>query len=112
MFMQNYFVGIDLGTGSTKAVAVDINGKTIATAQSYYTTNNPKPGYSEQNPELIWQAFVNCISKIHTTNRKIFGNRVCKLRYSKVLLISALCDRTFYGFNFFKVSFFTIKTLC
>ena len=64
--MQNYFVGIDLGTGSTKAVAVDINGKTIATAQSYYTTNNPKPGYSEQNPELIWQAFVNCISKIHT----------------------------------------------
>jgi gluconokinase len=48
--MQNYFVGIDLGTGSTKAVAVDLNGKTIATAQSYYPTNNPKPGYSEQNP--------------------------------------------------------------
>jgi gluconokinase len=64
--MQNYFVGIDLGTGSTKAVAVDVNGKTIATAQSYYPTNNPNPGYSEQNPELIWQAFVNCIIKIYT----------------------------------------------
>jgi len=64
--MQNYFVGIDLGTGSTKAVAIDTAGKTIATAQSYYPTNNPKPGYSEQNPELIWRAFLNCISKIIT----------------------------------------------
>lgn len=64
--MQNYFVGIDLGTGSTKAVAVNTSGKTIATAQSYYPTNNPKPGYSEQNPKLIWQAFLNCISKIIT----------------------------------------------
>jgi gluconokinase len=64
--MQNYFIGIDLGTGSTKAVAVDTAGKTIATAQSYYPTNNPKPGYSEQNPELIWRAFLNCISKIIT----------------------------------------------
>ena len=64
--MQNYFVGIDLGTGSTKAVAVNTAGKTIATAQSYYPTNNPKAGYSEQNPDLIWRAFLNCISKIIT----------------------------------------------
>jgi gluconokinase len=65
--MLNYFVGIDLGTGSTKAVAVDASGKTLATAQSYYPTHNPKPGYSEQNPELIWQAFLNCIVKIKAT---------------------------------------------
>jgi gluconokinase len=64
--MKNYFVGIDLGTGSTKAVATDANGKTITTAQSYYPTSNPQPGYSEQNPELIWRAFNNCISKIIT----------------------------------------------
>ena len=24
----------------------------------------PKPGYSEQDPEIIWQAFVNCINEI------------------------------------------------
>jgi gluconokinase len=64
--MQKYFVGIDLGTGSTKAVAVNEAGKTIATAQSFYPTANPKPGYSEQNPNLIWQAFINCINKIVT----------------------------------------------
>ncbi|MFD0764745.1 gluconokinase [Mucilaginibacter lutimaris] len=65
--MQKYFVGIDLGTGSTKAVAIDIAGNTLATAQSYYPTSNPKPGYSEQDPDLIWRALLNCISKI-TTN--------------------------------------------
>ncbi|GGH00414.1 gluconokinase [Mucilaginibacter phyllosphaerae] len=62
--MQKYFVGVDLGTGSTKAVAVDGLGNTLATAQCYYPTNNPKPGYSEQNPQLIWQAFVDCVGKI------------------------------------------------
>jgi gluconokinase len=64
--MHNYFVGVDLGTGSTKAVATDATGKTIATAQSYYPTNNPQTGYSEQNPDLIWRAFNNCITKIIT----------------------------------------------
>ncbi|MES2266108.1 MAG: gluconokinase [Bacteroidota bacterium] len=65
--MEKYFVGVDLGTGSTKAVAINTAGNTLATAQSYYPTSNPQPGYSEQNPELIWRAFVDCISKI-TTN--------------------------------------------
>ena len=64
--MQKYFVGIDLGTGSTKAVATDTFGNIVTTAQSYYATSNPKPGYSEQDPELIWRAFTNCISKVIT----------------------------------------------
>ncbi|MET3980140.1 gluconokinase [Mucilaginibacter sp. UYP25] len=67
MIIQKYFVGIDLGTGSTKAVAIDSAGSTLETAQSFYPTSNPKAGYSEQNPDLIWRAFINCISKI-TTN--------------------------------------------
>ncbi|MBB5394224.1 gluconokinase [Mucilaginibacter sp. AK015] len=62
--MQNYFVGVDLGTGSAKAVAVNADGKTVAVAQHHYPTNNPKPGYSEQDAERIWQAFVKCIAQI------------------------------------------------
>jgi gluconokinase len=62
--MQKYFVGVDLGTGSTKAVAVDAEGNTLSTAQYHYVTSNPQPGYSEQNPCLIWQAFVSCINDI------------------------------------------------
>ncbi|WP_454802733.1 gluconokinase [Mucilaginibacter phyllosphaerae] len=62
--MQKYFVGVDLGTGSTKAVALDVLGNTVASAQKFYPTHNPKPGYSEQNPDLIWNAFVGCIGEI------------------------------------------------
>lgn len=62
--MQKYFVGIDLGTGSTKAIAVNELGVTLAAVQKKYPTIVPLQGYSEQNPELIWQAVVYCINKI------------------------------------------------
>ena len=59
--MQDYLLGIDIGTGSTKAVAIDFNGNAIGTSQHYYPVKNPQPGYSEQDPELILEAFKNCI---------------------------------------------------
>ncbi|MFD0793896.1 gluconokinase [Mucilaginibacter litoreus] len=62
--MQKYFIGVDLGTGSTKAVALNENGKTLATVQHHYSVNSPQHGYSEQNPTLIWLAFIDCISNI------------------------------------------------
>jgi gluconokinase len=64
MANKNYFVGIDFGTGSTKAVAVDTAGNILCTVQNFYPTNNPYPGFSEQNPCLIWDAFVLCINQI------------------------------------------------
>jgi gluconokinase len=60
-FAMKYMLGIDIGTGSTKAVAVDYNGKAIYTEQVAYPTLSTQPGYSEQAPEIIWQAFLKCI---------------------------------------------------
>ncbi len=62
--MEQYVIGIDIGTGSTKALAVTGNGSVIASSQNYYPTLNPRPGFSEQDPELIWQAFTTCIREI------------------------------------------------
>ncbi len=62
--MQQYILGIDIGTGSTKGVAVDLTGKVICTAQHHYPTFHPEQGFSEQDPEMIWQAFVKCINDI------------------------------------------------
>jgi gluconokinase len=59
-----YIIGADIGTGSTKAVAVDENGKVLITAQVPYPTLTPIPGVSEQEPDIIWQAFVMCIRRI------------------------------------------------
>ncbi|MEO6705148.1 MAG: gluconokinase [Ginsengibacter sp.] len=64
---QQYIIGIDIGTGSTKAIAMNSKGTIIADSQFYYSTQSPKPGYSEQDPEIIWEAFKNCIIKIIDT---------------------------------------------
>jgi len=61
---MNYILGIDIGTGSTKAVAVDLNYRAFDSSQYFYPTQSPSPGYSEQHPEVIWQAFQKSISAI------------------------------------------------
>ena len=62
-----YFIGIDIGTGSTKAVALDKEGKILCAAQVPYPTMNTIPGVSEQDPELIWNAFTKCVHRITTS---------------------------------------------
>lgn len=61
---MEYILGIDIGTGSTKAVAVDMNHHAVDSSQHFYPTMTPQPGYSEQDPELIWQAFQQCIEEL------------------------------------------------
>jgi gluconokinase len=61
---EPYILGIDIGTGSTKAVAVNFGGSAILTTQAYYPTDHPHAGYSEQDPELIWQAFISCVKEV------------------------------------------------
>jgi gluconokinase len=58
----NYFLGIDIGTGSTKAVAInEAMNEVLSVEQSPYPTFHPAPFASEQDPEQIWEAFVQCI---------------------------------------------------
>jgi gluconokinase len=59
-----YFIGVDIGTGSTKAIAMDSKGTIIADSQLYYSIENSKPGYSEQDPEIILEAFKKCVHEI------------------------------------------------
>lgn len=62
--MSGYLLGIDIGTGSTKAIAVDHQGTVLFATHVAYPTLQPLPGHSEQAPELIWQAFVKCVQNI------------------------------------------------
>ncbi|WP_316841073.1 gluconokinase [Pedobacter gandavensis] len=61
---MKYILGIDIGTGSTKAVALNLNYEPIDSVQHHYPLFSTMPGYSEQNPELIWEAFNQCISEM------------------------------------------------
>src|SRR6478672_1057925 len=62
--MEHYVTGVDIGTGSTKAVAINSKRNVIAASQFYYPAKAPQTGYSEQDPEIIWQAFISSIAEI------------------------------------------------
>lgn len=68
--MESYVIGIDLGTGSAKAIAMNHAGDVIDTTHVAYPTLKPRPNYQEQAPELIWQAFIKCIARITSTRKK------------------------------------------
>ena len=63
---MKYTLGIDIGTGSSKAVAVNTSGDIIYSTHVSYPTLNPQPHFCEQAPELIWQAFVKCVLRTST----------------------------------------------
>lgn len=67
--MNDYVIGVDIGTGSVKALAVDTTGLLVDSAQVFYPTLHPRPSRSEQVPDVIWRAFVEVISRI-TGNKK------------------------------------------
>ncbi|WP_420450112.1 glycerol kinase GlpK [Candidatus Palauibacter sp.] len=46
-------VAIDQGTTSTRAIAFDLRGRTVATAQRELPQNYPAPGWVEHDPERI-----------------------------------------------------------
>jgi gluconokinase len=60
---EPYIIGIDIGTGSTKAVSIDLKGNILYVSQCSYPTLHAELGYSEQDSERIWAAFKDCIFK-------------------------------------------------
>lgn len=52
--MTDYFIGIDIGTGSSKGVLVEANGYVVAQATRSHKTSFPKPGYAEHDAEQVW----------------------------------------------------------
>jgi gluconokinase len=47
---QSYVIGVDIGTGSTKAVAVTPLGTVLANAQAYYSTEQNEPTFFGTGP--------------------------------------------------------------
>ncbi len=66
------YIGIDLGTSSVKAILIDNSQKILATSHSPLTTQSPKNGYSEQNPEEWIKATHNCFQELVKKKTKRF----------------------------------------
>ncbi|MCB0561648.1 MAG: gluconokinase [Lewinellaceae bacterium] len=59
-----YFVGIDIGTTSTKAMALTLEGKTLALERASTPTLSPQAGFQEQEPEALLQAVMEVLKKL------------------------------------------------
>ena len=50
------YLGIDLGTSEVKALVIDENHEVIASHSAPLSIQRPHPHWSEQAPELWWEA--------------------------------------------------------
>ena len=57
-------VGLDVGTSAVKGVAIDEDGRVLATASAEYPLSRPQPGWSEQEPEDWWRAAEEVLGRL------------------------------------------------
>lgn len=63
------FVGIDLGTSSVRAIAVNPKGSTVAAGQCEYDILKPALNQAEQDMEKLWQAAVLAIRQMLSADK-------------------------------------------
>ena len=62
-------LGIDIGTSGTKTIAIDERGTILASASAEYPCDHPRPGWSEQDPELWWDATTDTVAAVLAQGR-------------------------------------------
>ncbi len=63
MLEPSYYLGVDIGTTSTKAVLFAKSGKVIASDTVFYPLETPNPLVAEQDPEEIFRAVLSSVRK-------------------------------------------------
>jgi len=59
--MNSYFLGSDIGTSSCKTVIINSKGNIVGSASKELWADNPKPGFSEINPDKWYEAFLETL---------------------------------------------------
>src|SRR5918995_2132241 len=61
---MSVLVGLDVGTGGARAVAINHSGEIVAEASSEYPLYTPRPGWTEQDPEDWWKGAKEVLAKV------------------------------------------------
>ena len=61
-----FLIGLDIGTSGVKALLVSIDGNIAGSASVEYPIYSPRPGWTEQDPEDLWQGTIKVLSKLLT----------------------------------------------
>ena len=60
---KNLLMGIDIGTQSTRAALIDLEGKVAASASTLQELQTPRPGWAEQDPQDWWESTIDNIKE-------------------------------------------------
>src|SRR5271157_1945547 len=66
-------LGLDCGTSGLKALLTDENGAPVASAARAYAPDRPKPGWSEQDPDVWRAAMAGAIADLRASKAKAVG---------------------------------------
>lgn len=61
---MGYLLGLDIGTSAVKALLLQTSGQVLGSVLVEYPLMTPRPGWSEQNPEDMWNATVKSIKEV------------------------------------------------
>ena len=67
------FLGLDCGTSGLKAVLVGESGAAVAAASRPYLPDRPRPGWSEQDPEVWRAAMAGAIAELRALAPQAVG---------------------------------------
>jgi xylulokinase len=84
------FLGVDIGTGSTKGVLTTATGQIVASAVRPHAMSLPRPGWAEVDPVTVWWADVVSICRELAGSRA--GQPVAGVCVSGVGPCLVLCD--------------------
>jgi xylulokinase len=61
---RGLLMGIDIGTQSTRAALLDLDGRLVASAATPQEMETPRPGWAEQDPQLWWDSTTANIRRV------------------------------------------------
>ena len=61
---MSVLIGVDVGTGGARAVAVSAEGELVAEATAAYELLTPRPGWTEQRPEDWWEGTRSVLAEV------------------------------------------------
>jgi len=83
MSVSDFILSVDIGTSATKATLFDTDAKQVAIVRKHYPIHAPYKGWSEQEPEVIFDAVLGAIREI--ANSLPEGSRVLAVSFSSQL---------------------------
>jgi len=85
------YIGIDIGTGGCRALAIDSNQQVIAEAQAPFPPSTTENGRHTQNPEHWWQGLEQAL---HQLTQQIDASKVAALAVDGTSATVLLVDTT------------------